>query len=216
MQVVQDFGVNGQFPSTVGGTGTAIKYFGRNAAFAAGATWTSPATPSSSNANGALIVPADNKLNGQLLEVVVSGAFLPSSAITSSETVKVELYAVTGSFTSPVYTRLAAIGAFAPGVDGIWYNFSFDVELMGNNRSGIVGGDYVAVVNNTFSNTGGSNAQVTLDNSLTGIVFGNQTPQTPNQVPGALGGPFGLVVGVTFSQSDAGNKAELYEFSISA
>ena len=214
MFIIQDFGVNGQFPSTVGGTGTAIKYFGRNAAFAAGATWTSPATPSSTNANGALIVPADNKLNGQLLEVVASGAFLPSSAITSSETVKVELYAVTGTLTSPTYTRLAGIGAFAPGVDGIWYNFSFDVTLQGNNDSGIVGGSYTAVVNNSFSNSGGTNAQVALDNSLTGIVFGQSG--TVNAVPGALGGPFGLVVGVTFSQSDAGNKGKLYDFSISA
>lgn len=216
MQVVQDFGVNGQFPSTVGGTGTAIKYFGRNAAFAAGATWTSPATPSSSNANGALIVPADNKLNGQVLDVIASGAFLPSAAITSSETVKVELYAVTGTFASPTYTLLADIsGGFAPGVDGIWYNFYFDVELQGNNRSGIVGGFYSSIVNNGSSGNPQRN-NVALQNSLTGIVFGTQTPATPNQVPGALGGPFGLVVGVTFGQSDAGNKAELYEFSVSA
>ena len=210
MFIIQDFGVNGQFPSTVGGTGTAVKYFGRNAAFAAGATWTSPATPSSTNANGALIVPADNKLNGQLLEVVASGAFKPSSAITSSETVKVELYAVTGTLTSPTYTLLADInGGFAPGVDGIWYNYSFDVLLQGNNDSGIVGGVYTSVVNNTVERN-----NVALQNSLTGIVFGQSG--VVNAVPGALGGPFGLVVGVTFSQSDAANSAKLYEFSISA
>ena len=211
MFIIQDFGVNGQFPSTVGGTGTAIKYFGRNAAFAAGATWTSPVTPSSTNANGALIVPADNKLNGQLLEVVASGAFLPGTTITSSETVKVELYAVTGTLTSPTYTLLADIGAsaFAPGVDGIWYNFSFDVLLQGNNDSGIVGGVYTSVVNNTVERN-----NVALQNSLTGIVFGQNG--TVNAVPGALGGPFGLVVGITFSQSGSDNKGKLYEFSISA
>jgi len=49
---------------------------------------------------------------------------------------------------------------------------------------------------------------------LTGISFGQNG--VVNGVPGALGGPFGLVVGVTFSQSDAANKAKLYEFSISA
>jgi hypothetical protein len=215
MFLIQDFGVNGQFPSFVGGTGTAIKYFGRNAAFTAGATWTNPATPSATNANGALIVPADNKLNGQLLEVVASGAFLPSSAITSSETVKVEVYAVTGSFSSPVYTLLADVnGGFAPGVDGIWYNFAFDISLQGNNDSGIVGGFYTSIVNN---GSGGATQRnnVPLQNSLTGIVFGSSSGAS-NQVPGALGGPFGLVVGVTFSQSDPGNKAKLYEFSISA
>lgn len=210
MQVIQDFGVNGAFPSTVGGTGTAIKYFGRNAAFAAGATWTSPATPSSTNASGLMVVPADLKLNGQLMEVVAAGAFLPSAAITSSETVKVELYAVTGTITSPTYTLIADIsGGFAPGTDGIWYNFSFDCEIQGNNDSGIVGGFYTSSVNNTVERN-----NVALQNSLTGIVYGNLT--NANAAAPALGGPFGLVVGVTFSQSDAGNKAKLYEFSISS
>lgn len=210
MQVIQDFGVNGAFPSTVGGTGTAIKYFGRNAAFAAGATWTSPATPSSTSAAGALIVPGDLKVNGQVLDIVASGAFLPSSAITSSETVSVGVYAVTGTQSAPVYTLLADLnGGFAPGTDGIWYNFYFDIELQGNNRSGIVGGMYTSVVNNTVERN-----NVQLQNSLTGISYGNIT--NSNAQPGSLGGPFGLVVGVTFSQSDAANKAELYEFSISA
>lgn len=210
MQVIQDFGVNGAFPSTVGGTGTAIKYFGRNAAFAAGATWTSPATPSSTSAAGAMIVPADLKLNGQLMEIVAAGAFLPSAAITSSETVKVEVYAVTGTQSAPVYTLLADInGGFAPGTDGIWYNFYFDIELQGNNRSGIVGGFYTSQVNNTQERN-----NAVLQNSLTGITFGNLT--NANAQPSSLGGPFGVVVGVTFSQSDAGNKAELYEFSISS
>jgi hypothetical protein len=209
MFLVQDFGVNGAFPSTVGGTGTSVKYFGRNAAFAAGATWTSPATPSSTNANGAMIVPADLKLNGQLMEIVASGAFLPSSAITSSETVTVTVYAVTGTLTSPTYTAIADSTAFAPGVDGIWYNFSFDILLQGSNDSGIVGGVYSAVVNNTVERN-----NVAISNSLTGISFGNLT--NANAGAPSLGGPFGLVVGVTFSQSDAKNSAKLYEFSISA
>ena len=213
MQVIQDFGVNGAFPSTVGGTGTAIKYFGRNAAFAAGATWTSPATPSSTSAAGALIVPGDLKLNGQLMDISVAGSFKPSSAITSSETVSIVLQAVTGTLAAPVYTTIASSGAFAPGVDGIFYNFSFDVELQGNNDSGIVGGFYTMTVNNGSSGNPTKN-NVALDNSLTGIVFGNLT--NANAQPSSLGGPFGLVVGVTFSQSDAANSAKLYEFSISA
>jgi len=209
MFVIQDFGVNGGFPSTVGGTGTSVKYFGRNAAFAAGATWTSPATPSSTNASGLMVVPGDLKLNGQLLEVVAAGAFFPSSAISSSETVTVGVYAVTGTITSPTYTLLGDSTAFAPGVDGLWYNYSFDILLQGNNDSGIVGGVYSAIVNNTVTRN-----NVALSNSLTGISFGQNG--VVNGVPGALGGPFGLVVGVTFSQSDAANKAKLYEFSISA
>ena len=150
---IQDWGANGGFPSTVGGTGTSVKYFGRNAAFAAGATWTSPATPSSTNASGLMVVPGDLKLNGQVLEVVASGAFFPSSAISSSETVTVALYAVTGTITSPTYTQLASTGAFAPGVDGLWYNFTIRANMQGNNDSGIVGGNYSAVVNNTVANS---------------------------------------------------------------
>ncbi len=209
MFIIQDFGTNGAFPSTVGGTGTSVKYFGRNAAFAAGATWTSPAVPSSSNASGLMVVPTDLKLNGQLLEVVAAGAFFPSSAITSSETVTVGVYAVTGTIASPTYTLLGDSTAFAPGVDGIWYNYSFDILLQGNNDSGIVGGVYSAVVNNTVTRN-----NVALSNSLTGISFGQSG--VVNGVQGGVGGPFGLVVGVTFSQSDANNKAKLYEFSISA
>lgn len=209
MFTIQDFGVNGGFPSTVGGTGTSVKYFGRNAAFAAGASWTNPATPSSSNANGAMIVPGDLKLNGQLLEVVASGAFKPGLGVTSSETVTVGVYAVTGTLTSPTYTLLGDATAFAPGVDGIWYNFSFDILLQGTNDSGIVGGVYNSFVNNTQTRN-----NVVLANSLTGISFGQNG--VVNGVPGSLGGPFGLVVGVTFSQSASDNAAKLYEFSISA
>jgi hypothetical protein len=209
MQVVQDFGVNGAFPAQVGGTGTTVKYFGRNQAYNAGATWTSPLTPSSTSAAGLMVVPPDNKLNAQLLDVVASGSFFPSSAITSSETVNVAVYAVTGTIASPTYTSLGDIATYSPGVDGIWYNFSIELSLFGSNDSGIVGGVYNSFVNNTQQRN-----NVVLANSLTGIVFGQST-SSPNQTPGALGGPFGLVVGVTFSQSDAANKARLYEFSIS-
>lgn len=209
MFVIQDFGVNGGFPSTVGGTGTAVKYFGRNAAFNAGATWTSPATPSSTNASGLMVVPGDLKLNGQELNIVASGAFKPGLGVTSSETVNVGVYAVTGSITSPTYTLLADINSFSPGVDGIWYNFSIDILLQGNNDSGIVGGAYTSYVNNTVQRN-----NVALQNSLTGISFGQNG--VVNGVPGALGGPFGLVVGVTFSQTASDNAAKLYAFSISA
>jgi hypothetical protein len=207
--VIADFGVNGALPATVGGTGTAVKYFGRNAAYAQGAVWTSPATPSSSNANGLLVVPADLKLNGTVMEVTAAGAFLPSAAITSSETVEVAIYGVTGTLTSPTYTKIATCSAYAPGVDGIWYNFLISALIVGNNDSGIVGGVYTSLVNNTVETNNAALAA-----SLTGISFGQLSNQPPSGAP-SLGGPFGLVVGVTFSQSDSKNSAKLYEFSIS-
>jgi hypothetical protein len=207
-QVIQDFGVNGLFPSNVGGTGTTVKYFGRNAAYTAGATWTSPLTPSSTSAKGALIVPGDNRMNGQRMNVSASGDFTPYSAATS-ETVTVALYAVTGTLSAPVYTILSSLGAYAPGVDGIAYSFFLSVDLLGTNNSGVVGGSQTGYINNT------SQASGALTNSLTGISFG-QTSQSPNQVQNSLGGPFGLVVGVTFGASAAANTANLYQFSISA
>src|SRR5579859_5328655 len=137
---IQDFGVNGQFPSTVGGTGSTVKYFGRNVPSAAGASWVAaPSTPSASSPVGALWVPGDNKLNGQLMTVTATGDFTPASNATS-ETVTVSLYGVTGSLAAPTYTILATTGAYSPGVDGIAYGFNFWVELFGTNNTGIVGG----------------------------------------------------------------------------
>src|SRR6202030_3173740 len=96
---IQDFQVNGQFPATVGGTGSTIKYFGRNVPAAAGANWVAaPATPSATSPVGAMWVPGDNKLNGQFMIVTATGDFTPASNATS-ETVTVVLQAVTGSLT---------------------------------------------------------------------------------------------------------------------
>lgn len=203
---IQDAGFNGQFPSTVGGVGSTVKYFPRNVASAAGAQWVaSPATPSSSNATGAMWVPGDNKVNGQLMDVYATGDFTPASVATS-ETVEVALYAVTGSLTAPTYTKLATTGAYAPGVDGITYNFSIWVEIFGDTNSGIVGGTQFSQVNNTVSN-----ASVTaLTNSLTGINFASGNPLLYQAAP------FGLVIGITFGASNAANKANLYQFSIAA
>jgi hypothetical protein len=209
---IQDFGVNGQFPATVGGTGSTVKYFGRNVPAAAGANWVAaPATPSSSSPVGAMWVPGDNKLNGQLMLVTATGDFTPASNATS-ETVTVVIQAVTGSLIAPVYTTLASTGAFTPGVDGIAYNFSIQAELFGSNNSGIVGGTYTAIVNNTVTNGTGSSSTsvVALANSLTGINFNSGNPLLYQAAP------FGLVVGITFGASNAANKANLYQFSIEA
>ena len=203
---VQDAGFNGQFPSTVGGTGSAKKYFPRNVPSSAGAQWVvSPATPSTANATGALWLFGENRLNGQLLDVYATGDFTPASTATS-ETVTVTLEAVTGSLTAPTYTVLASTGAFAPGVDGIAYNFSIWAEIFGDTNSGIVGGTQFSQINNTVSN-----ASVTaLTNSLTGINFNVGNPLLPQSAP------FGLVIGIQFGASNAANKANLYQFSIAA
>ncbi len=200
---VLDFGVNGQFPATVGGLGSAKKYFGRNVPSAAGANWVAaPLTPSTTSPVGALWLDGENRMNGQALFVSATGDFTPASNATS-ETVTITLEAVTGSLTAPVYTILASSGAFAPGVDGIAYNFSIQAELFGTNNSGIVGGTQVVVINNTYQT-----ALAALTNSLTGINFNLGNPALFQSAP------FGLVVGITFGASNALNKANLYQFSI--
>ena len=202
---IQDFGVNGQFPATVGGTGSTVKYFGRNVPSAAGASWVAaPATPSSSSPVGALWVPGDNKLNGQAMFVSAVGDFTPASNATS-ETVTIALYAVTGTLAAPVYTVLATSGAYAPGVDGIAYNFAIRALLVGDNNSGIVGGTQFVLINNTVQT-----ATAALTNSLTGINFNSGNTNLYQAAP------FGLVVGITFGASNAANKANLYQFSIEA
>ena len=108
--------------------------------------------------------------------------------------------------TAPTYTVLASTGAFAPGVDGIAYNFSLWAEIFGDTNSGIVGGIQFSQINNTVTN-----ASVTaLTNSLTGINFNVGNPLLPQSAP------FGLVVGITFGASNAANLAHLYQFSIEA
>ena len=173
---IQDFGVNGRYPATVGGTGTSVKYFGRNVPFAAGATWTTnPATPSATNATGCFLVPADNKLNGTLFSVKATGDFTQAATESSSE-VTVGLYAVTGSFASPVYTQLAITAAYANPADGVAYPWSLQCELFGTTASGIVGGRYTPMVAGILGTT------ATTTNVLTGINFGPVGTPTPNTI----------------------------------
>ncbi len=91
MSNIYDFGVNGLFPSKVGGTGTAKKYFPRllgitgttigasglggvsGSSVAAPLFGSAPATPSASNAVGALFLPAQNTNNGQQMDFLVTG-----------------------------------------------------------------------------------------------------------------------------------------------
>jgi len=202
---IQDFGVNGQFPATVGGTGSTVKYFGRNVPAAAGANWVAaPATPSATSPVGAMWVPGENKMNSQYMTVTATGDFNPASNATS-ETVTLAIYAVTGTLAAPIYTILAQSGAYTPGVDGVVYNFMLRANLFGDTNSGIVGGTQLCVINNTLQTAVGA-----LTNSLTGINFNSGNTALYQSAP------FGLVVGVTFGSSNAANLAHLYQFSIEA
>ena len=196
---IQDFGVNGRFPATVGGTLTTVKYFPRNVASAAGATWvTAPAA----GVKSMLAVPGDNKLNGQLFTIKATGDFLQAATESSSE-VTVALYAVTGSIAAPTYTQLAVTAAYANAADNVSYPWSLECSLFGTTGSGIVGGRYTPMV------AGILGTAATTTNVLTGIDFTVGNANLNNA-------PFGLVVGVTFGQSFAANAANLYQFVIEA
>jgi hypothetical protein len=196
---IADFGVNGKFPSTVGGTGVTVKYFPRNVAYAAGATWvTSPAA----GVKSMLAVPGDGKLNGQQFLVKASGDFLQAATESSSE-VTVALYAVTGTLAVPVYTQLGTTAAYANASDAVAYPWSLEIVLFGTTGSGIVGGKYTPYVAGVLGTV------ATTTNVLTGIDF-NAGNANLNFAP------FGLVVGVTFGQSFAANAANLYQFVIEA
>jgi hypothetical protein len=202
MSVINDFQVSGLFPSTVGGTGTAIKYFPRVLGPSIGVA---PLTPSASSAAGQLVVPGNNELNGQTFKVKVTGDVLN---FTGGTTYNVVLYANTGTIGTPNYIALASTGAVG-AANVAKASFNLDVTIFGSTGAGNVGGYYNSVTL-TPAGVQTSKAQAALDTALTGINFNAAaTPQ-------GNANPFGLVVGITFATSIAQNSANLYQFQIIA
>src|SRR5580698_109665 len=103
MAVLNDFQCNGLFPSVVGGNSTSVLYFPRLLGSSIGVQ---SVAPSATSAAGQLVVPGFNELNGQLFTVRAAGNF-GSDTGDASGTVAVQLYANTGTVTSPIYTSIA-------------------------------------------------------------------------------------------------------------
>ena len=199
MSNVLDFGVNGQFGSTVGGLGTSVKYFPRPLGPSIGVA---PSTPSSTSAVGALFLPAQNVFNGQQFNVLASGSFGNDSGDPSG-TVTVQLYAVTGSLASPTYTSIATTGAMTPFYTVQTWGIS--AELVGTSKAGANGlliGAYSGFLRGSVV------APTTVTNIVTGLDFNAGNPALQQ------GAVLGFVVGVTFGTSDATNTATLNEFTI--
>jgi hypothetical protein len=221
MSNIYDYGVNGLFPSKVGGTGVAVKYFPRlvgisgttigsaglggvsGSSVSAPLFGTSPSTPSATSAVGALYLPAQSTNNGQLLNIIVVGSFGNDTGDPSG-TVNVKLYGVTGKLLAPVYTALASTGAVTPSALGIVNSWALSVELYGDSGSGILGGSYAAYQNGALVNS----TVKSTDTTISGLDFlnGNAALQQ--------GAVLGFVVGVTFGTSDASNTASMFEFAI--
>lgn len=205
MSVIRDYQINGLNPVAVGGTGTTVKYFPRLlSASASPLLGTAPSTPSATNPAGMLVVPANNELNGQNFTVTAVGNYL-MGASAGSETVTLSLYAVTGTLASPTYTAIATTGAITPtpNVDGIQHSWMLKATLYGDTLSGIVGGSYSAFDNGVLQNT--TPKQTT---AISGIDL------NVGNVSLGIGVAFGLVVGVTFSVSNASNAAKMYQFNL--
>ena len=193
MSVIADFLVNGLNPSTVGGAGSTVKYFPR---LFGGFNVESIAPSATSNA-GQLTVPGMSELEAQWFTVLVGGSIL-SGVADSSVTAKVSLYAQTAALgATPSYTEIATTGFFTAPLEQTSYAYGLKVDLLGSTKSGVVRGFQSGIF-------GANNiAAGNLTNNLSSISMASSQP-------------FGLVVGVTFSNSDAGNSASLNQFQISA
>lgn len=208
MSNVLDFGVNGFNPSKVGGTGTAIKYFprplpGYGNQGQGGPGNAFPSTPSTSSAVGALFLPAQNVYNGQEFNIVAVGS-VGSDTGDPSGTVNIQLQAVTGTLSAPVYTTIAQTSALAPTFPAA-ESWMLDVVLFGDSDSGRLQGFYEAMLANVLVNSAVPKA---IDAQISGLDFNLGNPSLQQ------GAVLGFVVGVTFGTSDATNKAKLYEFTI--
>lgn len=194
-QVNIGYAINGAFPTTVGGTGTTVKYWPNVPGPSIGVSNT---TPSSTSSNGQLNVPGANKLNGQLFEVAIVGAVSIDPSI-SCPSVEVALYANTAANgATPSYTKIATTGAVTPG-NTDFEAFRLSLAVSGDTLSGILQGSQTAYFNGSLQNS----TPKALTANLSGLNF-------------ATDPVFGLVAGITFGTSGAKNLGTLWQFSLSS
>ena len=192
-EVIANLLLNGLNPVTVGGTGTAIKYFPNVPGASIGVA---------STKNGYLYCPGVGKANAQRLTVRASGNFTigtPGGGV-ASPAVTVGLYPVTFSGNTPAGTP--TIGSaivsqiFAAASDLIgYYPFALNADVQGDNTSGIV---QSLAGNIVIDGTAGSFSTAAILSSV------NMLAPVP----------FAFVVGVTFSVSDSLASANLYQFDL--
>lgn len=201
--VISYWPINGSNPVTVGGTGVTAKYWQfPSANFTSGVA--PQQGPSSTAAYGQLPVRGDNELNGQRFTVEAAGDFEvgPGGACPS---VTIDLQANTGTLVSPTYTTIATSGAVTAQTNlNTFYPWWMAATLTGTTGAGTLTGTQSWSVDNTTSVNNGA-----LTNVLSGLNFGG------GAISGFLGSPvFGLVMRITFSVSEPGNLAHLYQFQI--
>lgn len=229
MSVIAAYEVSVGFPSIVGGTGTTLKYFGQNppaSLWNTGVTGVNAPqtsnnfglgfTPSSTNASGQLQIftgsgnPAgvsfaasqvgSGKLIGNRFRVYASGEASSAAAV---PTITPIIQLNKGTIVSPTYVTLAGNVASAALVvnQPVSWSLACDLEL-GPSAAAIHGYQKFTFVSSAGTAT--NSAAEALITPVTGLTLTN---------PQGLAG-FGLVVGITFSASDATNTASLYEFKV--
>ena len=186
--VIANLLVNGVSGVTVGGTGTAAKFFPMVPGASIGVA--------SSNV-GYIYLPNANQVNGQRLSVRASGIFSVLGAACS--TVTLEMVATKNvTAASPTYTVIASSGSFTTSGDGYAVSqFAFSVDLIADGASGLLSGSQQVIINNALQNT----TPKVLSNTITGL-----TPSTDKWLA--------LAMRVTFGTSDAANTSTMYQFDV--
>jgi len=213
MQTIAQLNVNGANPSTVGGTGTSQKIF----PYVPGPSIGVAATASSPFYGvGAIPLPGSGRLNGQQFTISASGNFEVGSGGTCPQ-VTIALLAATSlaNLKAGTYTTLGSSGTVtAQNLTGTFYPWALNLDLAGDTGSGILQGTGAFLVDGTALPNGGSAATATYGvlgqtvnsvswNQLSSVSFTNENTVF-------------FAVGVTFSVSESGNSANLYEFKLEA
>jgi hypothetical protein len=199
--VITNLQVNGAQGVTVGGTGTSQKFF----PFIPGAS-----IGVNSSQNGYLLIPAGNIVNGQRLSVRATGNFAVGDLTGPCPSVTIGLYPVT--FTGGLSTAsigstavISAVSTLQANINAL-YPWALIVDMAGDTGSGLVQTLSGAIVIDGVN----TSATAGLTTGLTKINF---APGTTLPASGQVA-PFGLVVGITFSVSDQGNTATMFQFDV--
>lgn len=196
MGVINNLQVNGANPAIVGGIGTTIKVFPNPLGPSIGAV---PTTASPLYGVGALAVPGSNRLNGQLFRVAAAGDFtIGAGGVCPLTTISLLCATSLANLKAGTYTTLVSAQSTSGnegGAQSLAYAWMLDCEFMGTTASNLVQGRTYIQVDQTNTST----ANIT---PVTGVNFANENALF-------------FAIGVTFSVSEAGNTANLYQFILS-
>jgi hypothetical protein len=177
-------------PSTLGGAGTGIKYFGPAIQSLVGKL---PTIPTPTNASGQMVLPGNGVLADQNCQIIAVGGFGNDTGDPSG-TVKISVSLNTGSEVSPSYTVLGDTGDFVPSTQP--GNWALLFTLFADASAGTLSGTFMAFQNGLLTNSTPKSATTISDLDF------------------SAGIPAGLVCGATFGTSDQSNTAALYQFEI--